>query len=335
MQQHRQKRQQQQEPMGVCAKRHAADELFIQNVRRKRALKDMGPKVFDIVARLTRAIAIEAGTKLWLISTPPDGLTAFEAGAKRLPSTFALDPAGVPEFELAEQPIKLFFATETLALIDLRESSYGRAMVSPYARLVSEIGTVDADGSFDESFDFRFFADCVKGHGMRGFIWEINHCPLVTIFSPGPTNMRQFDAKRDARYARNPESKFHRADAELYVAMGMMRHIPSPHVITTDVAVQRWNCMDKDLDTLKFVTSDELDELYQAGMKILNKLRRENQDLYDEEPAPASPPHISSSQRAEEEPEEEQVVEAEEEEEYEASIAPTEAPPSQDSQQLE
>jgi hypothetical protein len=329
MQQQKQKRQQQQEPMGVCAKRHASDELFIQNVRRKRALKEMGPKVFEIVSRLTRAIAIEPGTKLWLISTPPDGLTAFEAGAKRLPSTFVLDPAGVPDFELAEQPTKLFFATDTLALIDLRESSYGRSMVSPYASLIREIGTMDADGSFDEPFDFRFFADCVKGHGMRGFIWEISHAPMVTIFSPGATNVRQFDAKRDAKHVRNPESKFQRADPDLYIAMGMMRHLPNPHLITSDDAVQRWNCMDKDHDSLKFVTRDELEELYESGMKILLKMRREHQDPFDTAPPPTTPPRISSSQRADEEPEEEQIVE----EEDDASIAPTEASLSQDAQQ--
>lgn len=319
--------------MGVCAKRHAADELLIQNVRRKRALKDIGPKVFDIVARLTRAIAIEAGTKLWLISTPPDGLTVFDAGAKRVPSTFVFDPAGVPDFELAEQPTKLFFATETLALIDLRESSYGRSMVSPYARLIREIGTMDADGSFDEPFDFRFFADCVKGHGMRGFIWEISHAPMVTIFSPGPTNLRQFDAKRDAKHVRNPESKFQRSDPDLYIAMGMMRHIPNPHVITRDDAVQRWSCLDKDYDTLKLVTVDELDELYESGMKTLRKMQRENQDLFDTAPPPVSPPGKSGSGNSGEPPSEEPALEEEkEEEEEEASIEPTEAPMSQDAQ---
>lgn len=278
----------------ACPKRHAADELFVQNVRRKRALRTMGPRVFAIASRLTRAISIEAGTKLWLASTPPHGLTPFEAGAKRIPSTFALDPAGVPDFELSEWTTnKLFVATETLALIDLRDSSYARAMdESPFRLLVAEIGNPEPEGgTLYEPFDFRFFADCVRGHGIRGVIWELKHAPFVTIFSPCSTNLRKLvDAKSAVDQLRDPESKFHCADPELYAAMGMMRHVPNPHRITSDPVARRWNCLDKDLKALRVATSDELETLYEAGLRILEKMRREHDAIFVGGPLPPSVP---------------------------------------------
>lgn len=239
----------------------ASEDPFVERVRTLRAVKQYSSAVKEMVERHTMAATISARTSLWVYDMPSGYDDVYKAGRDRNPVHFVLDPSGIdgPD-EVVEE---CFTVTEDIAVLDMRESIQRDDDPDLMEMLKSIIGETTR-GLLP--FNVRYFAACLKGTGIRGFLWE-NHGMILTLFAPGPTYL-----------ARRPHSPAPGTtkDPALYCAIGLTLNKPcSPSKKRACKDTVRWNKLEK-MPNLKELDEVDLDALYKQGTALLDKLLRED-----------------------------------------------------------